>query len=442
MKQKLLLFLTAFPILALAQPMTVSTTLYTVPQLVNNVLINAPCQSATNVSWRTGTNYGGVNGIGYFQNTNPIFPMGGGVILATTAATSAPGPNNSNLNPPAGWPGDPGLAAALGQSPLLDATVVEFDFAPTSAYFSLDFIYASEEYTGTDTQCTYSDRFALLLTNTTTGVTENLAVVPNTNIPISGLTVRDAVSGCQAVNPQYFGESHVAPFGDPAASATNFNGETVVLKAQATVTTGAPYHFKMVVADKGDSMLSSAIFLGQNSLNVGQEVLGRDWLVATDNAACNGNTYTLTSGLSASDHIFLWNYNGAPIASETGPTLTITQPGTYSLTYASVGCAAYTDNIVVEFQDCLGIAQSEWAQATLYPNPTESDFTIAYPLTEKAEVTATVRNILGQTVYTETTVQFPGKHEKVLSLQNQPSGMYLVQLTDGKNTFNGKVIKK
>src|SRR5690606_41555643 len=46
-----------------AQSIDVSTTSHTVPQLVNNVLINSPCVEATNVTWRTGTNYGSVNGI-------------------------------------------------------------------------------------------------------------------------------------------------------------------------------------------------------------------------------------------------------------------------------------------------------------------------------------------------------------------------------------------
>src|SRR4051812_45990241 len=97
---KKLLLLTSIMLTAygFSQPISVSTTSYTVPQLVNNVLINSPCVSATNVTWSTGTNFGTSNGIGYFQNTNPNFPMQSGVVLSTGNTLNAPGPNNSILN--------------------------------------------------------------------------------------------------------------------------------------------------------------------------------------------------------------------------------------------------------------------------------------------------------------------------------------------------------
>jgi len=78
-----------------SQAITVNTSTYTVPQLVNSVLINSPCVSATNITSRTGTDFGSVNGIGYFQNTNPNFPMKSGVVLSTGNAINAVGPNTS-----------------------------------------------------------------------------------------------------------------------------------------------------------------------------------------------------------------------------------------------------------------------------------------------------------------------------------------------------------
>ncbi|HRN98931.1 MAG TPA: choice-of-anchor L domain-containing protein, partial [Flavobacterium sp.] len=168
----------------LAQPITVSTNNYTVPQLVNSVLINSPCVSATNITWRTGSNFGSVNGIGYFTNTNPSFPMQTGVVLSTGNALSAAGPNTSDLDEGnAAWTGDASLEATLAAAGIsmssANATVLEFDFTPISTNFSFDFIFASEEYG--NFQCQFSDAFAFLLTNVNTGVTTNLAVVPGTN---------------------------------------------------------------------------------------------------------------------------------------------------------------------------------------------------------------------------------------------------------------------
>ena len=94
----------------LSQSISVNTSNYSVPQLVNSVLINSPCVSATNITWKTGTNFGSTNGIGYFSNTNPNFPMQSGVVLSTGNVTNAIGPNASLLNDgDATWTGDANL---------------------------------------------------------------------------------------------------------------------------------------------------------------------------------------------------------------------------------------------------------------------------------------------------------------------------------------------
>jgi hypothetical protein len=87
------------------QAISVNTNTYTVPQLVNAVLINSPCVSAQNVTSRTGTNFGSSNGIGFFQNTNPNFPMQSGVIMSTGNVMNAMGPNTTALSDgSANWP--------------------------------------------------------------------------------------------------------------------------------------------------------------------------------------------------------------------------------------------------------------------------------------------------------------------------------------------------
>ena len=112
MKKLLLIITFLTSAIGFSQPVTVSTTSYTVPQLVNNVLINSPCVSATNITWSTGTNFGSSNGIGFFQNTNPNFPMQSGVVLSTGNVLNAPGPNTSLLNDgSAVWPGDARLVS-------------------------------------------------------------------------------------------------------------------------------------------------------------------------------------------------------------------------------------------------------------------------------------------------------------------------------------------
>jgi gliding motility-associated-like protein len=354
MKKILLLTAILLSAFGFSQPVSVSSTNYTVPQLVNNVLINSPCVSATNITWSTGSNFGSSNGLGYFQNTNPLFPMESGVVLSTGNILNAAGPNTSLLNDGSdSWPGDPDLEATLAAAGITmvskNATVLEFDFTPISPNFSFDFIFASEEYG--NFQCLYSDAFAFLLTNVSTGVTTNLAVVPSTNLPISVVTIRDFQynSSCPSVNAQYFGSFNGGS--GAAGSATNFNGQTKVLTAASVLTPNVPYHIKLVIADRADPESDSAIFLSSDSFNIGQDVLGPDLTLANNSSLCAGTSHVLTTGLSASNYTFVWKHGENILPGEVGPNLTINQPGTYTVTYRNIfgTCDPISDSVVIEY---------------------------------------------------------------------------------------------
>lgn len=343
-----------YSVFGLSQAITVDTNTYTVPQLVNNVLINSPCISAQNISWRTGSNFGSSNGIGYFTNTNSNFPMQSGVVLSTGNAMDAAGPNNSLLNDGnASWIGDSELETILAASGITmsstNASVLEFEFTPLSPYFNFNFLFASEEYG--NFQCQFSDAFAFLLTDMVTGTTTNLAVVPNTNLPISVVTIRDYLynSTCPSVNSQFFGRYNG---GNNAANApVNFNGQTVMMTAVSSLIPNRPYKIKLVIADRGDYKSDSAIFIESESFNIGQDVLGPNLTVANQTAICSGTSTTIPSGLNPAQYSFVWKRNGVVLNGETGPNLTVSTPGTYELVYTNLAfpCQQVSDSIVVEF---------------------------------------------------------------------------------------------
>lgn len=253
-------------------PLSVNTTLYTPQQLINNVLIDNPCLEISNVTSITGTAFGSTNGIGFFQNDNPNFPLTSGIVLSTGDAANIPGPNTSTLNDGnAQWPGDSDLetiiSAALG-SPMnsRNATKLEFDFTALNEFMSFNFLFASDEY-GTF-QCNYADAFAFLLTDLETGITTNLAVVPGTQDPVSVVTIRDGANntGCASANEGYFGEYFGTPDYD---GATNFIGQTAVMTASSAVIPNHPYHIKLVVADRNDTLYDSAVFIEAGSFTSG-----------------------------------------------------------------------------------------------------------------------------------------------------------------------------
>src|SRR5690606_22731583 len=148
---------------------SVDQTTYTVEQLIQDVLINSPCAQVSNITYSTGTNYGQANGIGYFSGNGIGFPFENGLIMTTGDASEASGPNNTAMGEgTSAWLGDDELNDAVGITVTNNATIIEFDFVPLSDEISFDFLMASEEYNGADGgsfECTFSDAFAFLLTD-------------------------------------------------------------------------------------------------------------------------------------------------------------------------------------------------------------------------------------------------------------------------------------
>ncbi len=251
-------------------PMAVSTNQFTVPQLVTDVFANTTCLNISNISSSTGTNFGSLNGIGSFTNTNPTFPMSSGIVLVNGAAANVPGPNTSVLGTnPSNWNSNDvdlnNIAPSSGS--LSNLTKLEFDFSSPLETINFNFVYAAEEYG--QYQCAFTDYFVFILTDLVTGTKTNLGVVPGTNIPVTTTNVRDGAysPSCQSVNPQYFDRYFTG--NDNYAAATNFNGHTVLMTASSPITPNHPYHLKLAIADYGDATFDSAIFLQAGSFAAG-----------------------------------------------------------------------------------------------------------------------------------------------------------------------------
>lgn len=344
---------------ASAQYITTDET-YTPLQLIENVLINSGCASVSNVSVSGGNFISGEKSWGYFNANGSVFPFAQGVILSTGKIMDAKGPNDfiSDDGNGIGWGGDTDLNAALSITNSINATVLEFDFIPLGNQISFDYIFSSEEYHGTAT-CTYSDGFAFLLKEVGGTAYQNLALIPNTSIPVKVTSVHpDIPGGCTAQNEQYFDAFN------PTEHPTNFNGQTTVLTAQSAVIPGRQYHIKLVIADEGNYRYDSAIFLKGSSFNFGVD-LGTDRTFANNNAVCPTESLTL-NGTSPGAISYQWNFGTNPIVGQTGPTLTFNPPyssaenGTYSLTTIYSPTCTTTASIDLEFAPQLTTAQTTY----------------------------------------------------------------------------------
>lgn len=334
------LFLLLLPLLASAQTISVDNS-KTPTQLVQELFAGASCVIPTNITI-TGYDFGGgEKSFASFDSNSSGFPLEKGLLISTGRASSAIGPNSSLLSEgPSSWPGDNDLEMAINENNTINATVVEFDFVAVTNYMSFNYIFSSEQYltNPSSNQCNYSDGFAFLLKEIGSPSNQNLAVVPGTTIPVKVTTVRGSGTICPAANAQYFdafnGSNH----------PTNFNGQTKVMNAEADIIPGRSYHIKMVIADQGNNLYDSAIFIGGNSFN-NDYAMGDDRLIADGNPLCPGETLTITPDYTVPGTLsYSWLKDGAPIPGYTNvssPTYTINAAGVYTLVADIGSCTVY-----------------------------------------------------------------------------------------------------
>ncbi|WP_430412233.1 choice-of-anchor L domain-containing protein [Kordia sp.] len=350
---------------------TVDATTNTLDQLVNDILINSPCASASNVTspYNSEIAGNGFQSFGYFNGAGSDFPFEEGIVLTTSNINDIPGPNDEILSRGnIGWTGDTDIAALLQIDPTatFNATVIEFQFTPLTDRLSFRYIMASEEYTN-DFPCQYADAFAFILSGPGISSTQsynhdadpttpdilatlggkNLAVIPGTNIPVSVTNIH-TLTTC---DPGQLGSIALPEFYDTTLSGsgdTDFNGQTVILTAESDVIPGATYSIKLVIAENADESFDSAIFIEGSSFNIGGD-LGVDRTLALQTAGCVGDTILLDPEVSTGGAIYKWFKDGIELASETNATLSVTEPGLYAVEVVIPGGCDFNDEVIVEF---------------------------------------------------------------------------------------------
>nr|WP_317631888.1 choice-of-anchor L domain-containing protein [uncultured Flavobacterium sp.] len=347
------------------QPILVTKDQYTVPELITDILINNPCANVANITWSTGESPTlGSMGIGYFQKNGSTFNYNDGIILSTGNVLAAPGPKgltNQGSNTP-NWGGDTDLQGLLTEQnlggTLTNTTKLEFDFTAITNEMSFNFLFAAEEYG--KFQCNYSDIFAFFLTDLTTGVTTYIAVVPNTNTPISVTTIHDGQyftgsgENCGSANEMYFDNYYNGTDAASLEAPINFRGHTVSLVAQSAVVPGNTYHIKLAIADysitnNADPAYDSAVFIEGGSFQLGSVNLGSDLTIEENNALCSNQNYNIESGLDSETYSVVWLKNGEVIPNETGVNLAVNEAGIYTIEATHIGTICpITDSILVE----------------------------------------------------------------------------------------------
>ncbi|MGY0392996.1 choice-of-anchor L domain-containing protein [Bizionia sp. KMM 8389] len=347
MKNIFFVFTCFFSLLSWSQNVIVDTRTYTAQELVEDILIDSDCISNINVTETVSGDFNGADlSYGYFDANNSSFPFRSGIVLSTGQVQNSAGPNTtlSDDNAP-NWGGDADLESALNETNTTNATILKFEFEAIADQISFRYIFASEEYQeGNSNTCRYSDLFGFLIrpTNAPAGQYENIAVVPNTQVPIKVTTVHSGIpNSCDPINEQYFGS-----WNGPNAPI-NFNGQTAILTATANVIPNTTYEVKLVIADEQNYRYDSAVYLEAGSFKLSSN-LGPNLLIAENTALCANETMELNA-FQPGNNSYKWFRNGVELLTETNATYTVTQPGDYDVEVIIDGTCISTGNVVIEY---------------------------------------------------------------------------------------------
>lgn len=202
-----------------------------------------PGVEISNVSFSGNTVSAGYFSGGYAAGND----ISSGLILTTGNAAYADSENSSSSTSyRAGTSGNATLETLIPGYRTYDATILSFDFVSTgdSAYFN--FSFASEEYTEW-VGSSYNDVFGFFVNG------ENVALIPGTDTAVSINTVSDEA------NSDLFNDNEISS-GSPYAF--EYDGFTDVFTAAITgLEPGETYSIMLGIADAGDSIYDSAVFI-------------------------------------------------------------------------------------------------------------------------------------------------------------------------------------
>lgn len=283
---------------------TTFTQLVTIPggspsSLVQNVMLG-PGVTVSNIMYN-----GNPNAISEFTAAGTNLGISSGIVMTTgTVFDNGSGPQGPNDMTDSGVDNGSGgyglLSGIIGGAQTYNAAILEFDFIPYSDTVRFKYVFGSEEYPefAPPTTSTYNDVFGFFISGPGIAGLQNIAKLPNGSIV--------SINNVNPVTNNSFYNNN----GDGTSAPQNgsplfiqYDGFTDVLEAVSQVQCGQTYHLILAIADVGDGVWDSGIFLEANSLSsktpiditytLSQEVFSNPDLMAE---GCVSSTVTLVRG--------------------------------------------------------------------------------------------------------------------------------------------------
>ena len=222
--------------------------------------------------------------VGFFKNGAEEIGIGRGIVLTSGRAVTQ-GTNfgpagvgsdfaDNHMNSTAS---DPDIDEIAGNNEAEDLVKYTITFIPISDTLRFNYVFASEEYP--EFVCSdFNDIFGFFISGP--GITgpyenngQNIALIPGTNLPVTINNVNSGIAAGPEINctppngslaySQFYNDNNVSN------NQPVYDGYTDVFTAQAIVTPCEVYTIKLIIADVGDDMYDSGVFLEAKSFGTG-----------------------------------------------------------------------------------------------------------------------------------------------------------------------------
>ena len=212
--------------------------------------------------------YGSRHSIAYFNNNTPGFNVKRGLLLTTGYARNVSAPNRTgNSGAPMGYPGDRDLSRLVNNR-TNDAAVLTIEFIPYADSVQFSYFFGSEEYPEYVNKGV-NDVFAFFIRKSDDMEYQNLAQLKD-GTPVTVDNINNRKNSAFYIPNTYFtGYDYQEMQDDPVksyrAQEFTFDGFTTELVAAAKVEPYVQYELKIAIADVGDDLYDSGVFLEQGS---------------------------------------------------------------------------------------------------------------------------------------------------------------------------------
>ena len=355
MKQLITFLLLVLPLISIGQ---LTTNVVSPAAGVQNTLLGSGV-TVSNISYN-----GFPAAIGTFDASGTNLGITSGLAMTTgTVINTGAGPHGPNNQAGAGidnnYPGFGLLTNLIGGTPTFNAAILQFDFVPYSDEVEFRYVFGSEEYpeyVGSE----FNDVFAFYISGPGIAGLQNIALLPNGQ----AVTINNVNAGSNAAFFVNNGNGSQAPY-NGSATYIQYDGFTKVLTAQSDVLCGQTYHLIIAIADTGDGILDSGIFLEANSLaadtpvdityQISQDIVGNPSVIAE---SCVTTTVTLSRDQSQSSSPMTIPINTSGVAINgvdyTGIPASITFPAgasTVSFTFDAIqdGLGEGPESLIIDF---------------------------------------------------------------------------------------------